>query len=609
VEGVPSTNQLRPITLLSTDYKIATKVLVGRLSKVLPSVLTSGQLCSNTPKNILFGASNILSTIDYINQNNLSGYLLSFDIFKAYDKTTINFVIKVMEKMNFGENFCKWIETCHRDITTCFILKTLSRDMEVNISIRQGDPLAMPLFLLNMEPFLQYIRRKIRGVQIGRVHQRDEAYVDDTSALSTHLEDMRTLNAAFLKFEAVSGTVLNRKDKSKVMGLGDWAGKEDWPLPWINTVNSLKIFGIVFHPTLSETITASWNLRKDKYSKCLLSWQSRNLPTLSMRVKVLKTYAMPILWYIAQVLPLPGNASDEMERMTRTFLWRGRLEKLTYEELFNEEKQGGLGLPSIATRANALFITQLCRVLKIDSAYRDHLSYWIGLSLRIQIPGLRGGLNAQTVTPYFRHIISLLKEVIDLNIVNPDRLEFVRTKIIYKELMSDPPPPKILSVYPGIDWERVFKNLMSPVIPNEAKDLLFSIINNIYKTKVRLNRMNLHPTGLCRKCGVPEDFIHVFTNCDTSVIVWPYIKEVLGRVLNSTPLLMDNVSILFLNFTSDYNITIVIFLVSCYIMYIHECRINGNDANILSFKGFLRHKISYYTHGRFPCVIDLIFYM
>ena len=44
VEGVPSVDQLRPITLLQCDYKILTKILTRRLVTVLDEVLLSGQM-------------------------------------------------------------------------------------------------------------------------------------------------------------------------------------------------------------------------------------------------------------------------------------------------------------------------------------------------------------------------------------------------------------------------------------------------------------------------------------------------------------------------------------------------------------------------------------
>jgi hypothetical protein len=46
VPGVPMASQLNPITLLNTDYKRLTKMIVARLLPFLPSVLLATQLCS-----------------------------------------------------------------------------------------------------------------------------------------------------------------------------------------------------------------------------------------------------------------------------------------------------------------------------------------------------------------------------------------------------------------------------------------------------------------------------------------------------------------------------------------------------------------------------------
>ena len=105
VNLVPSVSQLHPITLLACDYKLITKILASRLNNVVPSVLSSNQLCTNKPKNILFGGFELLSAIDYINMKELSWYVISFNIFKAYDKSTIGFICQVIRAMGFGETF------------------------------------------------------------------------------------------------------------------------------------------------------------------------------------------------------------------------------------------------------------------------------------------------------------------------------------------------------------------------------------------------------------------------------------------------------------------------------------------------------------------------
>ena len=165
VDSVPDVEQLRPITLLNTDYKILSKLLVYRMKPILPQVIRSGQLCTVGKKNILFGISNILSSIMYVNGSKSGACLLSLDFFKAYDRVYLPFLLKVMEKMGFGLKFRNWIKMLHFGASTRFILQKLTQAIEVSFSIRQGDPLAMLLYILYIEPLLIHIEKNISGLK------------------------------------------------------------------------------------------------------------------------------------------------------------------------------------------------------------------------------------------------------------------------------------------------------------------------------------------------------------------------------------------------------------------------------------------------------------
>ena len=126
VAGLPTVEELRPITLLNCDYRILTKILVRRMKPVLPSIIKSGQLCTVGKKNILYGIMNILSSIFFANQKNLGVCLISLEFFKAYDRVLISFLLKVMNAMGFSSLFCRWIGMLHSNAKTRFILAKLS---------------------------------------------------------------------------------------------------------------------------------------------------------------------------------------------------------------------------------------------------------------------------------------------------------------------------------------------------------------------------------------------------------------------------------------------------------------------------------------------------
>ena len=85
-----------------------------------------------------------------------------------------------------------------------------------------------------------------------------EAYMDDTSFISSNLGDLTRADDMFTRFEALSGTVLHRTGKCKVMGISGWQGKEDWPLSWLETVDDVKVFGITFCHTVKQAVKKTW---------------------------------------------------------------------------------------------------------------------------------------------------------------------------------------------------------------------------------------------------------------------------------------------------------------------------------------------------------------
>jgi hypothetical protein len=101
----------------------------------------------------------------------------------AYDRVCLDYVDKVLEIMNFGPGFRSAVATLHREATACFLLQRPSADIPVKFSIRQGDPLSLPLFVIQQEPFLWRLHNDLPGLTIGEEEVKEEGYVDDVDAL------------------------------------------------------------------------------------------------------------------------------------------------------------------------------------------------------------------------------------------------------------------------------------------------------------------------------------------------------------------------------------------------------------------------------------------
>ena len=92
VNGIPQVDELCPITLSNSDYKILSKVFVKRISPILGKIILSRQLCTVEGRNILFDVNNGISSVLYTQScKKRKTSILSLDFFKAYDRVLLSY--------------------------------------------------------------------------------------------------------------------------------------------------------------------------------------------------------------------------------------------------------------------------------------------------------------------------------------------------------------------------------------------------------------------------------------------------------------------------------------------------------------------------------------
>ena len=545
VGGVPMAAQLRPITLLNTDYKLLTKMLVNRFLPVLPDILQTTQLCTVKGRSIFDGSAAVLSAAAFLEQHRLPGYLLSLDFYHAYDRVCLKWVDMVMEAMGFGEVMRGWVAVLHKGATASFLLQGLSAEIQVLFSLRQGDPFAQLLFVIQEEPLLRCLEADLHGLRFGGLREATLAYIDDVAALGSKVEDLLVVDRVVADYEAASGAILNRNEKSVVLGLGSWAGRRDWPLQWLRAADSVKLYGVHVAPSFATTLQLSWEHTVRGLEATLFMWSSRILPYLAQRRNIMHTYAFSKLWYMAQVLPLPGDFRGRIQRAAGNFLWRGRLERLAWDELEAPKRRGGLGVANVEARALALLAKQACHRLAAGGRPRGHLSYWLGLRLLRQIPGLRAGLHAERAPPQYADLAATLRRVLDLEGVRPDRLEAVTAAGLYKSLVREGAAPKICLRLQAYPWPRIWGRLALPALPQPLFEAGFNFINNILPTEERRHRLRLAASPACTFCGAALDnLVHAFTACRRVAEAWECLLLRASRLLGP----IRDLDLLFLKF-------------------------------------------------------------
>jgi hypothetical protein len=109
----------RPLSLLNTDYKILTKVLANRLQIVINNLVAFDQ--SGYIKGRFIGTNirTMADLIEYSNNTHESGIIALLDFEKAFDTVKWSYMQRVLETMNFGPKFRRWISIIYKDITSC----------------------------------------------------------------------------------------------------------------------------------------------------------------------------------------------------------------------------------------------------------------------------------------------------------------------------------------------------------------------------------------------------------------------------------------------------------------------------------------------------------
>jgi len=102
----------RPIALVSSVYKILSKVLANRLRMVVGNVVSASQSAFIKGRQILDGILIANELVDDAKCNNKELLLFKVDFEKAYDSVDWRYLDEVMVKMNFPRLWCSWIMEC-----------------------------------------------------------------------------------------------------------------------------------------------------------------------------------------------------------------------------------------------------------------------------------------------------------------------------------------------------------------------------------------------------------------------------------------------------------------------------------------------------------------
>ena len=136
------------------------------LEKVLPKLINNDQTGYIENRFIGENIRLISDMIELYEKKDLHGILLFIDFEKAFDSLEWRYLFKVLDLMNFGPMFQKWVHIFYSNISSSVINNGFALDFfSLQRGVRQGCSLSGLLFVLAVEALAQAIRQdeNIRG--------------------------------------------------------------------------------------------------------------------------------------------------------------------------------------------------------------------------------------------------------------------------------------------------------------------------------------------------------------------------------------------------------------------------------------------------------------
>ena len=112
-----------PISLLNVDYKLASRVIAGRLLKVIHLVVNKDQTCG-VPGRFIGGNVALLSDVaDFASSSSVPVANLFLDQEKAFYRGDWHFMRATLSKMGFGSSCIRWIDLFYTELLSAVIVK------------------------------------------------------------------------------------------------------------------------------------------------------------------------------------------------------------------------------------------------------------------------------------------------------------------------------------------------------------------------------------------------------------------------------------------------------------------------------------------------------
>ncbi|XP_062089528.1 uncharacterized protein LOC133796064 [Humulus lupulus] len=360
VENPTKVVEYRPIACCNTLYKCISKMLCGRLNKVLPLLINQNQGAFFKDRLL---AHNILIFKDII-----KGYkrkhisprcVMKVDLSKAYDTIDWQILEDILTAYCFPGQFIRWVMVCLKGTSYSILMNGRIQGSFIGRKgLRQGDPISPLLFVLVMEYFTRLLIQASQSKEF-RYHS-----------------NCKKLNLVSLCF----ADDLAEKESKNILAR----------LQFTEGFFPLKYLGVPLRPTKCKASDCAAIIKKIHLK--LHHWSSRLL-SFAGRAQLIHSVLLGIRSFWMSIFLLPKSVINEIDHLCRRFLWgtstsnenRSKVHLTTWEQVCLPKSLGGIGFKE-GSKWNKVLLAKFLWVISskqgilwvkwVDAIYLKGQSFW-----------------------------------------------------------------------------------------------------------------------------------------------------------------------------------------------------------------------------------------
>nr|GEW23335.1 RNA-directed DNA polymerase, eukaryota [Tanacetum cinerariifolium] len=255
-------------------------------------------------RQILDGPFILNEVLQWCKSKHKQALIFKVNFEKAYASVKWDFLDDVLNKLGFGNKWCKWIQCCLRSSRESILVNgSLTEEFQFGKGLKQEDPLFLFLFILVMESLhisFQCIvdAGRFHGIKMGggSVNLSHMFYADDAVFIGQWCEsNITTLVHVLECFHKASGLQINMC-KSKIMGVhvdGDMVKNASKKLGCLVLKTPFSYLGSIVGGSMHRR--QSWIDIVDKVKKRLSKWKLQSL-SIGCRLTLVKAILDRWMW-------------------------------------------------------------------------------------------------------------------------------------------------------------------------------------------------------------------------------------------------------------------------------------------------------------------------